>query len=86
MLVIVNAVKHNVLTTKQGASLCDLYAKGNEFVVAAWEVFILERDVSDFMDTLLRVLIKVCMCIQLASFCTFSEPPLNPSVSSFVLV
>ena len=45
-----------VLTPSQASALCDLYDADYDLVRAAWEVFRLQRDLSDFIDTMLRVL------------------------------
>lgn len=44
-----------LLTIGQARALCDLYQARYDLVLAAWEVFTVQGDVPDLMDTLLRV-------------------------------
>lgn len=44
-----------LLTIGQARALCDLYQARYDLVLAAWEVFTVQGDVPDLMDTLLRI-------------------------------
>ena len=44
-----------LLTMGQARALCDLYQAQYDLVLAAWEVFTVQSDVPDLMDTLLRI-------------------------------
>ena len=45
----------NLFTVAQAKALCDLFQAQYEFVISAWEVFVIQEDVGDLMDTLLRI-------------------------------
>ena len=47
--------KGKLFSIAQAKALCDLFQARYEFVTAAWEVFTIQEDVGDFVDTLLRV-------------------------------
>jgi precorrin-6B methylase 1 len=55
MVIVSNAVRHNALSAEQGAELCEMLASGDPCLSAAWEVFLIEKDMADFVDTLLRI-------------------------------
>lgn len=55
ILAVFAAAQRNLLTVGHACGLCDLFANGNELVVAAWEVFTSQGDVIDFIDTLRRI-------------------------------
>ncbi len=50
------AVIRNQLTADQAKAICDLYHARYDLVHAAWEVFTVQRDTIDFIDTLRRVI------------------------------
>ncbi len=50
------AVIRNQLTADQAKAICDLYHARYDLVHAAWEVFTVQRDGIDFIDTLRRVI------------------------------
>jgi hypothetical protein len=45
----------HVLTGAQARALCDLYDADYDLIRAAWEVYCVQSDLDDFVDTLLRV-------------------------------
>jgi hypothetical protein len=49
------AVIRNQLTVEQAKTLCDLFHARYDLVHAAWEVFTVQKDAIDFVDTLRRI-------------------------------
>ena len=48
-----------VLSPEQAKTLCELYDDDHDFVKAAWEVYCVQSDLDDFIDTMLRILRNV---------------------------
>ena len=48
-----------VLSPEQAKALCELYDDDHDFVKAAWEVYCVQSDLDDFIDTMLRIIRNV---------------------------
>jgi hypothetical protein len=44
-----------VLSEKDASTLCDLYQSGYDMVRAAWEVYVVQEDKADFLDTVSKI-------------------------------
>lgn len=53
---VVAAAKANQFSSNSANSVCDLFVSRDEWVREAWNVFILQEDESDFIDTITRIL------------------------------
>jgi hypothetical protein len=49
------SAQKSLLTVGQAKALCDLFQARYDLVLAAWEVFTVQGDVADLMDTLVRI-------------------------------
>jgi hypothetical protein len=49
------AVYHKYLTFEQARALCDLFQADYDLVHAAWEVYVVQKDTVDFIDSLRRI-------------------------------
>ena len=49
------AANRKLITIPQGKALCDLFQAQYDLVRAAWEVYCVEKDARDFIDTLKRI-------------------------------
>ena len=49
------AAQGKLFSINQAKALCDLYQAKYDFVLSAWEVFTIQGDVGDLVDTLLRI-------------------------------
>ena len=48
-----------MLSPEQAKTLCELYDEEHDFVKAAWEVYRVQLDLDDFIDTMLRIIRNV---------------------------
>lgn len=55
MTIVFYAAKSKLLAVGQAIALCDLFQAKYDLVLAAWQVFLVQNDASDFLDTLLRI-------------------------------
>ena len=56
ILIMFTAVENDILTIFHANTLCDLYASGYDFIKAAWEVYCVQEDEIDLLDTLKRII------------------------------
>lgn len=54
-LTVFTAASRNILSIGQAKAICDLFSANYDLIRAAWEVFCVQNDVVDFIDTLLRI-------------------------------
>lgn len=55
MLAVFAAAQKKIMTVGQARALCDLYQAHYDLVLAAWEVYNVQGDAVDFIDTLIRI-------------------------------
>lgn len=53
---IATASNANILSIENAITLCDLFKGGYDFVESAWEVYKVQHNLADFIDTLKRIL------------------------------
>lgn len=51
-----SAAKAHQISSKNASAVCDLFLSQDEWVREAWNVYILQEDESDFLDTVTRIL------------------------------